>query len=71
MCYIHSGLAIFSPRHIQALWKMKPITHENLRERGKQIEHPLSQKQGINVLPPISQAKLWNNSDLEEAVEPP
>ena len=29
----------------------------------------MSQKQWINSLPPIAQAKLWNSSDMDIAVE--
>ena len=71
MCYIHSGLARFSPLHIQALWRERVVTRENLRDRGNNIEYPLSQKQWINALPPIAQAKLWNKSELNKAVDPP
>ena len=30
----------------------------------------MSQKQWINSLPPIAQAKLWNSSDMDIGVEP-
>ena len=46
------------------------MTRENLRERGKKLGYTLSPKQWINALPPISQAKLWNNHELDSSVEP-
>ena len=46
------------------------MTRENLRERGKKLDYILSPKQWINALPPISQAKLWNNHGLDSSVEP-
>ena len=41
---------------------------ENLRDRGIQIDYPLSTKQWINALPPIAQAKLWNNTSIRKDV---
>ena len=70
LCYIHSGLANDSPSHIRKLWREKEMTRENLRERGKKLDYILSPKQWINALPPISQAKLWNNHGLDSSVEP-
>ena len=68
LCYIHSGLDKDSPLHIKKLWKLKKITRENLRDRGIQIDYPLSTKQWINALPPIAQAKLWNNTSIRKDV---
>ena len=70
LCYIHSGLANDSPSHIRKLWREKEMTRENLRNRGKKLDNTLSTKQWINALPPISQAKLWNNHELDGSVEP-
>ena len=33
-----------------------------------QIDYPLSTKQWINALPPIAQAKLWNNTSIRKDV---
>ena len=68
LCYIHSGLDKDSPSHIKKLWKLKKISRENLRDRGIQIEYPLSPKQWINALPPIAQAKLWNSISIRKDV---
>ena len=46
------------------------MTRENLRDRGKKLDYIWSTKQWINVLLPISQAKLWNNHELDSLVEP-
>ena len=46
------------------------MNRENLRDWGKKLDYTLSQKQYINVLPPIAQAKLWNLNEIETGVEP-
>ena len=46
------------------------MNRENLRDRGKKLDYTLSQKQYINVLSPIAQAKLWNLNEIETGVEP-
>ena len=48
--------------------EIKKKTLENLRDRGIQIDYPLSTKQWINALPPIAQAKLWNNTSIRKDV---
>ena len=70
MCYIHSGLSRHSPLHIHNLWRLREVNRENLRDRGKKLDYTLSQKQYINALPPIAQAKLWNLNEIETGVEP-
>ena len=46
------------------------MNRENLRDRGKKLDYTLSQKQYINFLPPIAQAKLWNLNEIATGVEP-
>ena len=46
------------------------MNRENLRDQGKKLDYTLSQKQYINDLPPIAQAKLWNHNEIAPGVEP-
>jgi len=69
LCYMHSGLSRHAPLHISNLWKDREQNRFNLRDRGKQLDYPMSQKQWINSLPPIAQAKLWNSNDMDIGIE--
>ena len=41
-------------------------------KRQRKFDRPSTiTKQWINALPPIAQAKLWNKSELDKAVDPP
>ena len=43
---------------------------DSLRQTGMKLDYPFSQKEWINKLAPIYQAKLWNNCMLETSGEP-
>ena len=70
LCYVQSALAIDSPYHVRDLWVRKESTRDDLRDRGLQLDYPLSNKQWINNLPPIAQAKLFNSCKLDKTVLP-
>ena len=63
-------MAIDSPFHIRELWTIKESTWEDLRDRGLQLDCPLSTKQWINTLSPIAQTKLFNACKLDKMVQP-
>ena len=62
--------ALYGLNRISDLWRVREMNHENLRDRAKKIDYPMSQKQWINSLPPIAQAKLWNVNEIETGAEP-
>jgi hypothetical protein len=68
LCFIQSSTGKFAPAHIKKLW---PIREKQDRLRGTnfQIAYPFSHKQYVNNLPPIAQAKLWNNDKQDKDVE--
>ena len=70
MCYIQSGTHRDSPEHIRQLWDIKTSNIDSLRQTGMKLDYPFSQKEWINKLAPIYQAKLWNNCLLDTSGEP-
>ena len=46
------------------------MNHDNLRDQGKGLDDVMSQRQWINTLPPIAQAKLRNLNEIDTGVEP-
>ena len=52
------------PAHTKNLWKIKEQVPDNPRDWQIQLDYRITTKLWINDLPPISQAKLWNN-DLQ------
>ena len=71
VCYMQSGLHEFLPAHIQASWNVRTKEREDLRSRKIKLDYKVTPKQWINDLPPIAQAKLWNNDILNKTIEPP
>jgi len=69
LCYIQSGIHESSPHHIKDLWTLKE-KREGLRNDNPHIEYKTSARQWINNLPPLSQAKLWNNDGNDKNVKP-
>ena len=70
LCYIQSGTHRDSPEHIRQLWEIKTSNIDSLRQTGMKLDYPFSQKEWINKLAPIHQAKLWNNCTLDTSGEP-
>jgi hypothetical protein len=60
LCFIQSSTGELAPKHISKLWPARD-RQERLRGDDLFIEYPRSNKQYVNNLPPIAQAKLWNN----------
>ena len=67
---MQSGLHKFSPAHIKSLWTIRQQEREDLRSRDTQLDYTLTPKQWINDLPPIAQAKLWNNDIFSKTIDP-
>ena len=70
LCYIQSGLAENSPYHVRELWKIKSQNRENLRNNGLRLQYAASNRQWVNDLAPVRQAKLWNACKLEKDIKP-
>ena len=68
LCFIQSGTGKFAPPHIKKLWPARE-KQERLRGNDLKIDYPFSNKQYVNNLPPIAQAKLWNNDKQDKDVE--
>jgi hypothetical protein len=68
LCFIQSGTGKFAPKHIKKLWPVRD-KQERLRGNDLMIDYPFSNKQYVNNLPPIAQAKLWNNDKQDKEVE--
>ena len=70
VCCMQSGLFEYSPAHIKALWTIRKQEREDLRSRDIQLDYTVTPKQWINDLPPIAQAKLWNNDIFNKTIDP-
>jgi len=64
LCYIQSGLSPLSPANVKALWKIRSQERTNLRDRGILLDMPVTSYGIVNHLPPVTHAKLWNNTTL-------
>ena len=69
LCYIQLGIHQNSPYNIKALWNIREQTRTNLRDREIMLDYPVSQKEYINTLPAVVQAKIWNNQQHDKDVK--
>ena len=69
LCYMQAGTHETAPKHIKTLWPLKN-KRDGLRNENPHIEYQQSNKQWINNLPSVAQAKLWNNDGLDKNVKP-
>ena len=51
-------------------WKIKSQNRENLRNNGLRLQYAASNRQWVNDLAPVCQAKLWNACTLEKDIKP-
>jgi hypothetical protein len=68
LCFIQSSTGKFAPPHIKKLWPPRE-RQERLRGNNLMIDYPFSEKQYVNNLPPIAQAKLWNKDNQDKDLE--
>ena len=67
---MQKGLHRFAHTHISRLWTVRQQEREDLRDQSVKLSFPVTGKQWINDLPPISHAKLWNEDTQPRNNEP-